>query len=404
MTSADLDVVLPKGATVEAVVSSSNLPPFGKVQLAFANELAKALTRSPAVRAFPELVALGFWLRAANLTKIIDSFLSTRLDEIHLARGLVFHVSPSNVDTIFVYSWFVSLLCGNRNIIRLSSKSSPQTSALLTVLERLLSQDEWNDIAKRTLIVRYGHDVAASSALSACCDVRVIWGGDATINTFRSIPLNPRATELAFANKFSLAVLDASSVANAQDRATRQLAANFYNDVYWFGQMACSSPRMVIWLGSAEEVELACSSFWPALKNELDRREFAIAAPDHMNKEVLADALAIDDPSVRITEPDARITRVWMSLARARDDLHCGAGLFHEARINSLDELNSILDRKIQTVSYFGIPLEDWSKYLRTCLPTGIDRIVPIGSALNFDSVWDGQDMLVSFTRQITIR
>ncbi|MFC6804089.1 acyl-CoA reductase [Deinococcus caeni] len=39
-----------------------------------------------------------------------------------MPRGLVFHVPPANVDTIFIYSWLMSVLAGNRNVIRLSSR------------------------------------------------------------------------------------------------------------------------------------------------------------------------------------------------------------------------------------------------------------------------------------------
>ena len=398
-----LNVILPHGQHVEDLVAIGNLFPFGPAQLGFATHLAKALTASLAVRAFPELVALGFWLRSANLKRIIDSFIMRQGGDVHLPRGLVFHVAPSNVDTIFVYSWFISLLCGNRNVIRLSSKETPQTSALLAILEELLAKDEWRDIAQRTLIVRYGHDAAASAVLSSACDMRVIWGGDDTIRTFRSFSLNPRSTELAFANKFSMSVLDARAVAEAGNETLRRLAAGFHNDVYWFGQMACSSPRLLLWLGSTQHAEAAAGRFWPALQEELDRRGVSITAPDHMNKEVMADALAIEQASVRIESPDPRLTRVWLPRLTLHDKLHCGAGFFHEALISNLEDLKPVLSRKIQTVSYFGIPKTRWDKFLRCTVPAGIDRIVPIGQALDFYSIWDGADLFGAFLRQVPI-
>ncbi|MFY7867758.1 acyl-CoA reductase [Roseateles sp.] len=404
MNLPSIDVVLPHGQRIEDLAAHGNLPPFGSVQLGFASQLAKALTVSAAVRAFPELVALGFWLRPANLKRTIDAFITRKGDAVHLPRGLVFHVAPSNVDTIFVYSWFISLLCGNRNIIRLSSKETPQTTALLAILEELLTQDEWRDIAQRTLIVRYGHDAAVSAALSAACDVRVIWGGDDTIRTFRDFPLNPRATELAFANKFSMSVLDARTVAEADSDVLQKLTGAFHNDVYWFGQMACSSPRMLLWLGSASQAEAAAGRFWPALRTELDRRGVTISAPDHMNKEVTADALAIEQASVQIETPDPRITRVRLPEPALLDELHCGAGLFHEARIDTLDALKPLLSRKIQTISHFGVTTFQWKEFLGTAVPAGIDRIVPMGSALDFEPIWDGQDLLQSFLRQVTVQ
>jgi hypothetical protein len=404
MNSSSLTIVLPRGQNLDELVSTENLPPFGPIQLSFAAQLAKLLTLSAGVRAFPELVALGFWLRPSNLTRIIEAFHARQYDHIYLPRGLVFHVAPSNVDTIFVYSWFISLLCGNRNVIRLSSKETPQTIALLAILDELLSMNEWSEIAKRTLFVRYGHDAKVSDKLSSVCDVRVIWGGDDTIRTFRNFMLNPRATELAFANKFSLSILDARSVADAKLEHLHKLAASFHNDVYWFGQMACSSPRMVLWLGEESDTEEAIRRFWPALEAELDQRGVTTAAPDNMNKEVMVDALAIELPSLRIDTSDPRITRVWMKEISLREQLHCGAGLFHEARIETLDGLLPILSRKIQTVSYFGVSQAQWIEFIQRCVPMGIDRIVQIGQALDFESVWDGQDLIQSFLRQVTVR
>lgn len=399
-----LDVVLPRGKRVDELVAIDNLPPFGPAQFGFAAQLAKALTASQAVRTFPELVALGFWLRPANLKRTIDGFQFRQGEAIHLPRGLVFHVAPSNVDTIFVYSWFISLLCGNRNIVRLSSKETPQTTVLLAILDELLAKNEWRDVARRTLIVRYGHDATVSAALSAACDVRVIWGGDETIRSFRHLALNPRATELAFANKFSMSVMDARAVAESTVDALRQLATAFHNDVYWFGQMACSSPRMLLWLGGQADTEAATRRFWPALRTELDRRGVAISAPDHMNKEVVADSLAIEHARVRIETLDPRVTRVWLPELQLRDELHCGSGLFHEARIETLEALAPLLSRKIQTVSHFGVPVAQWTDFLRTTVPAGIDRIVPVGHALDFEPIWDGHDLLQSFLREVSVQ
>lgn len=39
--------------------------------------------------------------------------------------------------------------------------------------------------------------------------MRVIWGGDATIKEIRRAALLPRATEITFADRYSLAVIDA---------------------------------------------------------------------------------------------------------------------------------------------------------------------------------------------------
>ncbi len=64
------------------------------------------LLRNSEAKTYPELVALGFWLRKSNLKKMQN------LSPIGVIKplGWVVHFTPSNVDTMFIYSWICSLL------------------------------------------------------------------------------------------------------------------------------------------------------------------------------------------------------------------------------------------------------------------------------------------------------
>src|SRR5207249_2221646 len=74
MTPRAYDVLLPHDAAIEALHESVVLPPFGPLQIAFTAELSKLLTLDKSVRQFPELVALGFWMRPANIQRIANDF------------------------------------------------------------------------------------------------------------------------------------------------------------------------------------------------------------------------------------------------------------------------------------------------------------------------------------------
>ena len=82
------------------------------------------------------------------------------------------------MDTIFIYSWLLSVLAGNRNIIRLSLRVSPQTEILCRLFNQTLEATP-DSLKDSTLMIRYGHEREITQALSAVVDVRVIWGGDA---------------------------------------------------------------------------------------------------------------------------------------------------------------------------------------------------------------------------------
>lgn len=393
----------PDQLDLPALQALPDLPPFGALQLDFAAALSRALTSSQSARAFPELVALGYWLRPAHLRRLIDQLQSASADTVQLPRGLTFHLAPGNVDTIFVYSWLLSLLCGNRSIVRLSSRTGEQAELLLSTLSTLLAEPAWAPIAERVALLRYGHDEAITARLSAGCDMRVIWGGDATVNTVRALPLPPHATELCFPDKFSLTLLRAAALPAAGSPALVALAKAFCNDAYSFGQMACSSPRLVLWLGDEAEVAAARQAFWPAVEARAAQMNHGLGAAEMVNKTVAADLLAMQ-AVVRIEPGPNLVTRVWLDEPAVHAGLHCGGGLFHEGRLATLDALLPLLDRRIQTVSQHGFGRAELQDFVRRAGPRGIDRIVPIGQALDFAPVWDGTNLWRAFLREVDIR
>lgn len=400
---ADPLVLLPAGATLEALQATPDLPPFGAPQIEFAAALSRALTTSTAARQHPELMALGFWLRPAHLKKLIDDQLSSSADAVQMPRGLCLHIAPGNVDTIFVYSWMLSLLCGNRSIVRISSRESEQTHALLATLAQLFEDPAWSRIASRVLFVRYGHDEQITQKLSAACDMRIIWGGDNAVQSIRAIPLPPHATELCFPDKFSLTVLRAAGLRSMDSAALNALAKGLCNDAYTFGQMACSSPRLLLWLGNEADTQAARALLWPAVEARVPQMTHGLSAADAINKAVYADLLAMD-ADVHIVAGHPLVRRVWLDNPAVHADLHCGGGLFHESRIADLDGLLPLLSRRIQTVSTWGFARHELVAWARQAGPRGIDRVVPIGQALDFAPVWDGVNLWRAFLREIDIR
>ena len=123
--------LLPDAPSPEALRGVAPLPSFDKASLAFVEALSSALMRMPEARMYPELTALAFWMRKANLERLRTDLEQRQGNALLVPRGTVLHIAPSNVDTIFVYSWFLSLLTGNRNIVRFSSKVSVQDVVLV---------------------------------------------------------------------------------------------------------------------------------------------------------------------------------------------------------------------------------------------------------------------------------
>lgn len=395
-----LEIVAPTGGSWSRFQRQGPLPPFDRVASGFAQALSEALLAEP--RRYPEVVALGYWLRRANVRRLQLAFERLQGDQLRLARGMAFHIAPANVDTLFVYSWLLSLLVGNSNVVRLPSTDSQQLSLLLGHIAQVLAGAEFAPLRERTLLVRYGRDDALNRTLSARCDLRVLWGGDATVNRLRQVPLPPAARELCFVDKFSLALLDAETVLDAAD--LEPLATGFYNDAFGFGQMACSSPRLVVWRGDGAVVDRAQARFWTALAAKVQARAPEVPLAARMEKLVIQYRLAVDRELRIPASASAYINRLELdSLAALPVSEHCGGGLFYEARIATLADLRPLLSRKIQTLACFGVAAGEARAFLREPGCAGIDRVVPVGEALNFDAHWDGYDLLAEMSRELVV-
>jgi hypothetical protein len=83
------------------------------------------------------------------------------------------------------------------------------------------------------------------------------------------------------------------------------------------------------------------------------------------------------------------------------DRSHPGGGIFFEAYLDSLAALGPVLERKDQTLAAFGFDDTELRSFIHGLNGRAIDRVVPIGQALQFGRFWDGRDLLLEFCRHI---
>lgn len=69
-----------------------------------------------------------------------------------------------------------------------------------------------------------------------------------------------------------------------------------------------------------------------------------------------------------------------------------------------MEELCKTVDEKYQTLTYFGLDPEEVRTLVTHRRLRGIDRIVPVGSAMEIDIVWDGYDLVTSMSRIVDVR
>jgi hypothetical protein len=363
--------------------------------------LSQSLLADRSARRYPELQALAFWMRKAELHRLQQQFeLLKREDRLLVPCGTVFHLPPRNVDTMFVYSWLLSALTGNRNIIRLSPQRSESTEELLKFFSEALNHAA-PAVQQGTWIVSYGHEEEPTRVLSSICDMRVIWGGDDTVSTIREIPLPPHSREIVFGDRYSLAAIDTGSYLNLEDRQRSALAKQFFDDSFWFDQMACSSPRLMIWCGPQAHACDASADFFPRV-NDYAMHHRTVQPAQSMHR-LLSSCLAVLDRPVTEYRRFPALSVLSLSSLSGFSRNHPGGNLFFECRVDRLDEIVPTLTRRDQTLTWFGFSPEELRNLAVKLNGRALDRIVPIGQALQFGRFWDGYDLLQSFCRQVFV-
>jgi hypothetical protein len=375
---------------------------FSDITIDFLSEISNYLLKIPEVRNYPDVATFAFYCRRANINTLKKNYSNENV--LRVGRGIVFHITPGNVPVNFAYSLFAGLVTGNINIVKVPSKPFEQVNIIIRAIREVLNIKNYKDaFGNRLFIIKYDRDNEATSLFSNLCDVRIIWGGDNTINEIRKSTIPPKSTEVTFSDRYSISVIKASAYLASENK--KKLALAFYNDTYLFDQNACTSPQAIYWVGNKAEVEEAQNIFWDLLQLTLVEKKFELQPVISIDKLASFFSQAISYGNIKLEKQyNNDIWRVNNSTIHSDIESHrCSSGYFNEFIIQSLGDLKSVINRKYQTLSYFGIDEYEFINWLNEFKPIGIDRIVPIGRTMDFSLVWDGFNLVNNLSRQISI-
>jgi len=363
---------------------------FSDVTLEFLSDISDLILKSPEIRNFPDVATFAFYCRKANLNFLKSNHLNDI--DFRVGRGILFHIAPGNVPVNFAYSLFAGLVTGNINIIRVPSKNFYQVNLIVNAIKIILLKKKYKTIfSKRLYLVRYNRESSSvTSFFSNLCDVRIIWGGDQTIIDIRKSPIPPKSFDITFADRYSISIINAKKYLEIENKT--KVALDFYNDTYLFDQNACTAPQTIFWYGSISEIEGAKELFWKLLQQTLIEKNFELQPILSVNKLVTFYSQAISHGDIRWEPSNSNeIWRVSNSSVHNNIDLFkCGSGYFNEVSITELNEINPAVNRKFQTIGYFGFDKSEIFNWISINYPLGIDRVVPIGRTMEFSLFWDG--------------
>lgn len=376
--------------------------PFSEKRIEFVNELSKKILKSKEYRHMADLITFGYWCRKANLNRIRKNY-----DDINdrVGLGVVLHITPNNVPVNFAFSFIFSFLSGNSNMVRIPSRNFEQVEAFISIFNEVVSSNKFKEFRKSNYFLSFDRDAEVMEYLSKISDSRIIWGSDLTVEELKQVPTKERCIDVYFSERRSGSIIKAKEIINLNERDLLKLSKNIFNDIFLMDQNACSSPHYFFWLGSKKNISLAKKVLWKSI-GALATKNYDLQPSQLFSKftKACSDVIEIEDLN-SISIDSGVLYRLDIDLKNFTTSLVSnGSGYIYEFSIKILEDLSSRIDKRFQTLTYFGFSKIELRKFIFGSLPEGVDRIVPFGQALDMSEKWDGFDLPRKLSRFVEIR
>jgi hypothetical protein len=380
---------------------STFVEPFNPRVVEFLKDFSKELDNQKKIKNYPDLKALSFFCREKNILIYRKKYHNQ--DTIRYGLGLLFHITPSNIPTNFAYSLIFGLLAGNSNIIKVPSMDFEEIKIICKCLNVTLKLKKHTEVKNMIAIIKYSNRDEITKKLSLICDGRLIWGGDQTVKKIKEFETKPKSIDVPFSDRYSVTLLNSEKFINLPEYKKNILIQNFYNDTYVADQNACSSPHLILWHGKF--FLKARTKFWSIL-NELVKKKYnppAISSVDNFSRLASNFITNKNIKSYQILNKSLYV--VTLKKIESKKIIEKSKwGFFYECDILDLKSIEHIVERKLQTITYFGFTKNYLSNFFKKHNFHGIDRIVPIGQALSINLIWDGYDLIKMLSREIDIK
>jgi len=379
--------------------SSKALEPFDDGVIKFLDELSVFLAASKESLEYTDIRTFAFMCRKKNLEFLKKKF-STSMYRVGV--GLLFHITPSNIPTSFAYSMLFGILSGNTNLIKIPSKKFPQIEILCKAIK--IKIKKYKKIEKFITIVRYSDNDEFTREASLKCDGRLIWGGNSSINNIRKFPMKEISRDIAFADRNSLCVINSSKIMSLTAKELKFLAVRFYNDTFLVDQNACSSPHIIFWEGNKKEE--AKEKFWAELFNIVKSKyDLQYTGIFYKYNRLISDNLGLKNfRSYKKYGQYIHCVQLKNNMKLKIENLTAKWGYFYQMDLENISKIFNHTNANTQTLSYYGYTKDIFLKIIKQKNFRGVDRIVPIGQALDIGLYWDGYDIIPSLTKTIEIK
>jgi hypothetical protein len=363
----------------------------------YLSDVSREILASKNCRDYPDLITFGYFCRKSFIQRTVQE---SQTISKRYGWGFAVHIAPSNVPVNFAFSFVFGLLAGNNNLVRLPSSTWPQVELLVSIFETVAKSGKYDGLVNNNAFVKTERNSPELQAFIANCDALIVWGGDETVATFRRLNKKPRCVELYFPDRKSSLVINARTLAIGEESELQKFAGAFFNDTYVVDNNACSSPRRIFWVGEDHDVSTARTKFWLAADGVIKPKGYELSAIAKFDKYL--DVMKSVETAKAPVKVEKISEDIWLT-SRDEKVLIGRLGRFSESRFVGLEPALTALDDDEQTLTYMGFDKEYVEKIVLEG-DTIVDRIVPVGMALDIGFVWDGVDVLNRLSRIVAIR
>ena len=167
------------------------------------------------------------------------------------------------------------------------------------------------------------------------------------------------------------------------------------------GQNACSSPHIIIWYRTKKEfIEKYWDQLYMLSKNKFNLNN-EIAIKKYLNQ--CENLINYKNIKFKKNYDNYLYVSNLKNINNKVEKIRGIYGTFYQIKKNNFLFLKKIISNKYQTITYSGVSKKIFSENIIKQNLKGIDRIVPVGKALDIDIIWDGYDLVHYLTRVINI-
>ena len=390
------------GNKPEKVLKEKPFEIFNKDVIKFLSILSKNLIEKDLKNEdFIDFKGFGFWVREANLINQRNS----RKDIKHrVGRGVVLHIAPSNIAANSLYTLAFGLLSGCPSIIRLSNKNISELTSIMKLIKTIFENNELSQISKKISLINYEHDENINIYFSSLVDSRIIWGGDETIQIFKSYQTSSHCLDIVFPNKVSSSILSSEWLVSSDSDEIVNKADLFARDIGLFSQMACSSPKSLILLKDKKScTKKLLLEFFNKCDLSLSKKNW-LAENHSLNNFKSSVDILIKLPNFTCI---FKGTNLSVFSADSNDFNEIDQFLTKDScifisEVDSIEEAINLLPKNNQTIVCIGLKKEVKEKLVEKASLNGSNRFVSPGNALSMNLYWDGYDIISLLSKLIS--